>query len=146
MHMLVSGASMDSSAGLRDSDMHAIRCADVCDQLSSNGYFIRVVSPHKSQPVSHPERDQSRSHDKSATYNALKGTTIDINLTQSSLASVGAGVGMMYLHHQLDARLRLSLFGSLPEILYSVQCSYYGTFLVFYSLLKIETERRREGK
>ena len=83
MHMLVPGASMDSSAGLRDSDMHAIRCADVCDQLSSNGYFIRVVPPHKSQPVSHLERDQSRSHDKSATYNALKGTTIDNVVTMA---------------------------------------------------------------
>lgn len=36
--------------------------------------------------------------------------------------------------------------GSPPGMLYSVRSSYYGTFLVFRSLLKIETERRREGK
>ncbi len=71
MHMLVPGAPMDSSAGLRDRNIHAIRCPmihrDTCPPgrvpTTPHGYFIRdslVGSPHKSQLVSHPSFVHSR--------------------------------------------------------------------------------------
>jgi hypothetical protein len=74
MHTLVPGAPMDSSSDLRDRNLHAIRYPTINrGPTTPHGYFIRdslVASPHKSQPVSHPECDESRSHDKSGTYNA----------------------------------------------------------------------------
>ncbi len=56
MHTLVPGAPMDSSADLRDSDIRAIRCADVYDQLRSGGYLIResLVVPPPQKPTSKP--------------------------------------------------------------------------------------------
>lgn len=111
MHVLVPGASMDSSAGLRDSDIHAIRCPDVCDYLRDSGYFIRdsLVVPLAVPPIPH------------------QGA---VNRPLQSL-----------LHFSIPC-----LSGSLPGILDSVRSSYSCAFLVFCSLHKIETERRREGK
>src|SRR2546423_1311225 len=83
MHVLVPSASMNSSAGLRDTDRHAIRGADVYDQLRCSGYSISdtLITPlPKSQAVSHLGCDQLRSYDSSGylhprqgAYNALNG-------------------------------------------------------------------------
>ena len=57
MHALAPGAPMDSSAGLRDRNIHAKRCADVCDQPGSDGHFIcdsLVVLPTKANQQTTP--------------------------------------------------------------------------------------------
>ena len=113
MHVLVPGASMDSSAGLRDSDSHAIRGADLYDQLRRSGCSISdtLITPLlKSQALSKP-------HLKCSQPNF---TGCELHIFQ--------------------------LPGSPPGISYAVRFSYHSTFLVLHSLLKIETERRREGK
>jgi hypothetical protein len=59
MHMLGHGAPMDSSAGLRDKNVRAKRCADVCDYLCSSGYvstMARLFPPQK--PTSKPPQVQ----------------------------------------------------------------------------------------
>ena len=111
MHMLMPGVSMDSSARLRDSGVHAIRCAGVYDQERSDGYLISdsLIVPLKMSPIPHQ------------------------GAVNSPLRSL--------LHFSIPR-----LPGSPPVTLYSVRSSYYGTFLVPHSLLKIETQRRREGK
>jgi len=117
MHMLAPGAPMDSSAGLRDRNIHAIRCPTINrGPTTPHGYFIRdslVVSPHKSHLVSHPERDKSRSHDKSGTYNApnVHPPTVSV-LCVLDLATYA---GCEFLISQLP--------GSPPGSLYSVRSS-----------------------
>ncbi len=53
MHVLVPGAAIHSSAGLRDSDIHAIRCADVRGQLRSSGCSISdsLIVPQMAPPT-----------------------------------------------------------------------------------------------
>src|SRR5215467_12556819 len=73
MHMLMPGVSMDSSARLRDSGVHAIRYADLGYQLCSDGCLISdslVVPPYKNQAVNLTGRDKLRGY-------ALKRTTRD---------------------------------------------------------------------
>jgi len=154
MHMLAPGAPMDSSAGLRDRNMHAI-CfptinRDTCPPgrapTTPHGYFIRdslVGSPHKSQPVSLPERDESGSHDKSGYLPPRQGAYNAPNVHPPTVSVLCA----LDLATYAGCEFLISRWpGSPPGMLYSVRSSYYGTFLVFRSLLKIETERRREGK
>jgi len=109
MHMLMPGVSMDSSARLRDSGVHAIRCAGVYDQERSDGYLISdsLIVPLTIPPIPH----------QGAVNSPLRS-----------------------LLHFSTPRLPG------PVTLYSVRSSYCGTFLVPHSLLKIETQRRREGK
>ena len=107
MHVLAPGASMDSSAGLRDSDRHAIRDAHLYDRLRRSGCSTSdtLITPlPKSQAVSHLGRGQLGSHDTSGylptrqdAYNTLNGHSPTASvLCALSLASVGAGVGMKW--------------------------------------------------
>jgi len=117
MHMLAPGAPMDSSAGLRDRNLHTIRCLTINrGSTTPHGYFIRdslVVTPYKSQPVSHPEPDKSRSYDESGTYNAP-------NVHPPTISVLCA----LYLATYAGCEFLISrLPGSPPGSLYSVRSS-----------------------
>ncbi len=124
MHMLAPGAPMDSSAGLRDRNLHTIRCLTINrGPTTPHGYFIRdslVVTPYKSQPVSHPEPDKSRSHEESGYLSTRQGAYNAPNVHPPTISVLCA----LYLATYAGCEFLISrLPGSPPGSLYSVRSS-----------------------